>query len=324
MRKLRVALQVILVPPAFAAATFSSLAALAGHFGRRNSDFDIFNHFAPVWLAGGLAAIIVAVLASGWVRAALLAWGGVAALAASVHIAPELLRDTGPKAPADAPGQIKIVQLNSWVRNKNQDVVWNWIDRIDPDIVVFEESTSRLREAAAAKRGWHVSCRGCEVMILSRKAPVDAGFARLLGPRPGPLTRAVFRDARGEFAVIGVHYAWPTDSDDQYFQEKGLAEMIARGDPGRTIVVGDFNSAPWSFARRRWDAKFGLIRRDRALFTWPAMRSQWFDWASIPPFLPIDHVYAGKDWATVKVERGPNVGSDHYPVVMTLAPVARR
>lgn len=324
MRKLRVALQIILVPPAFAAATVGSLAALAGHFGRQNSDFDIFNHFAPIWLAGGLFALTVAWLAKDWVRGTLLAWGGVAALAASLHVAPELLRDTGPSAAADASGQIKIVQINAWVRNKNQDAIWKWVDTINPDIVLIEETTYSLRDTAVARPGWHVTCRTCEVMILSRRPPVESGFARLLGPRPGPLTRAVFRDARGEFAVIGVHYAWPTDSDDQYFQEEGLAEMIARGDRDRTIVTGDFNSAPWSFWRRRWDREFGLIRRDRALFTFPAMRSQWFSWASVPPFLAIDHVYAGKDWATVKVERGPNVGSDHYPVVMTLAPVARR
>jgi endonuclease/exonuclease/phosphatase (EEP) superfamily protein YafD len=47
-------------------------------------------------------------------------------------------------------------------------------------------------------------------------------------------------------------------------------------------------------------------------------------WLGLVPFLAIDHVYAGRDWATVKVERGPRVGSDHFPVVLTLAPVSRR
>ena len=42
------------------------------------------------------------------------------------------------------------------------------------------------------------------------------------------------------------------------------------------------------------------------------------------PVLPIDHVYAGPGWATVSVERGPSIGSDHYPLVVILAPVAPR
>ncbi len=33
---------------------------------------------------------------------------------------------------------------------------------------------------------------------------------------------------------------------------------------------------------------------------------------------------AGPGWATVKVERGPWLGSDHYPLIVTLAPVAQR
>jgi endonuclease/exonuclease/phosphatase (EEP) superfamily protein YafD len=47
------------------------------------------------------------------------------------------------------------------------------------------------------------------------------------------------------------------------------------------------------------------------LFSWPATRSP-------IPILPIDHLYAGPAWRTVNVERGPHLGSDHYPLVATL------
>lgn len=40
------------------------------------------------------------------------------------------------------------------------------------------------------------------------------------------------------------------------------------------------------------------------------------------PMLPIDHVYAGKGWRAVSVTRGPRLGSDHYPMVVVLAPSA--
>lgn len=86
------------------------------------------------------------------------------------------------------------------------------------------------------------------------------------------------------------------------------------------IIAGDFNSTPWSFARRRDDRDFGLIRRTRALFTWPAEKISHNRLPAPFPYLPIDHVYAGPGWATVSVERGPRLGSDHYPVVVTLAP----
>ena len=118
---------------------------------------------------------------------------------------------------------------------------------------------------------------------------------------------------------MGVHDAWPTDPDQPY-QERRLAAVIAAAPKDRLIVTGDFNSAPCSFARRRWDAVFGIPRRERALPSWPARTYKRLKWLGLP-FLPIDHVYAGPGWATVSVARGPRLTSDHYPVVVTLAPV---
>ena len=90
----------------------------------------------------------------------------------------------------------------------------------------------------------------------------------------------------------------------------------------RLIVTGDFNSAPWSFQRRRWDKAFGLVRRERAIPSWPAQAVGRLPW--LGAFLPIDHVFAGPGWATVSARRGPRLSSDHYPLVVTLAPVAPR
>jgi endonuclease/exonuclease/phosphatase (EEP) superfamily protein YafD len=124
--------------------------------------------------------------------------------------------------------------------------------------------------------------------------------------------------------VVGVHYAWPTDPRRQQYQEARLASILAAVDRSRAIVAGDLNSTPWSFSRRRWDERFGLIRRTRAVFSWPALTQAQFPVLGAVPFLPIDHVYAGSGWATVDVERGPKLGSDHYPIVVTLAPAAPR
>jgi endonuclease/exonuclease/phosphatase (EEP) superfamily protein YafD len=90
---------------------------------------------------------------------------------------------------------------------------------------------------------------------------------------------------------------------------RGAAAFEAR----RLILTGDFNSAPWSFTLRRFDRRVGLRRRTRALATWPTRR-----FAMPFPFLAIDHVYAGSDWKTVSVRRGPRLGSDHFPVVVIL------
>ena len=100
--------------------------------------------------------------------------------------------------------------------------------------------------------------------------------------------------------------------------------MLAAGVRGlpqaRMVVAGDFNSTPWSFALKRLDGMLPLIRRDRAIATWPSAPTE-AQGRKVPlalPVLPIDHIYAGAGWRTLDVRRGPSLGSDHRPVVVTL------
>lgn len=322
MRWLRVALLTLVWTPVALVAGLSTLAATAAQLGRMSLRCDILAQFAPLWLLGAAAALVAAFVFRGWMRGAVAAVSVIGIVSAVILIAPEYLRPAGPTAPAGAPGSLKVVQFNVWHNNRDPEAVLRWLDLERPDIAVIEENSPDFLAALARHPGWHVGCPHCEVMILSRMAPIEIATHRPHGGEVAPLTRATFRDARGEFEVIGVHDAWPTDLDQQY-QEWRLAGAIAATPRTRTIVAGDFNSTPWSFSRRRWDKAFDLIRRERALPTWPARRYKRLRWLGLP-FLPIDHVYAGPGWATVSVGRGPRLSSDHYPVVVTLAPVAPR
>lgn len=323
MGLLRLALTFLLGPPVFLAAALCAGAAVAAQQGRASLRWDILAHFAPVWLAGGLACALIAALAfRGLSRLMIGAMGLTAVVAAGALMAPEFTRATGPQAGSDAPGQLKIIQFNVWSHNSEPEATVDWIAAQHPDIVILEETTPDFRRLVEARTGWRSACRDCEVMIYSR-LPMAKGYLGA-GPAVGPLAHAVFRDGQGAFDVVGVHNAWPTDGGDQQRQEGRLARVIAELPRERTIATGDFNSTPWSFSRRKWDAAFGLVRRDRAVFSWPAgvitaRRIR------VPfPILPIDHVYAGHGWATVSVTGGPKLGSDHYPVVAILAPAAPR
>ena len=323
MRALRLALDLLLWPPAALTAWLCAAAGVAAQWGRTSLRWDVLTHFAPIWLLGAAAALAVAILFRSWRRWMLAVGGLVGVLTTGSLVLPEFVRPLGPRAPAHAPGQIKIVQFNVWADNPDPAVVLAWLDRERPDIAVISEARGGFSRAVASHRGWSVACLDCDVAILSRKAPLrTARGGRIPGGPPAPLMRATFRDARGEFEVIGAHNAWPTDAD-QPFQERRIAELIATRPRKRLIVAGDFNSTPWSFQRRRWDEAFGLTRRDRAIPSWPARGYPGDRWMGLP-FLPIDHVYAGPGWATVSVRRGPRLTSDHYPIVITLAPVAPR
>lgn len=322
----RLVLSILLGPPVFLAAAVCAAAAVLAQQGRTSLRWDLLAHFAPVWFAGALIAALIALFAfSGLARWLILAVSLVGLVAAARLMLPEFTRSTGPHTGADAPGQLKIIQFNVWDRDEDPVGAVDWIAGQHPDIVVLEETTPEFRRLVEAKTGWTSPCRDCEVMIYSPRPAQVTPLPKPPGPRPGPLAHATFTDANGPFTVIGVHNAWPTDGADQQRQEKRLAAVIAAFPRERTIVAGDFNSTPWSFSRRYWDAAFGIPRRDRAIFSWPAGKMEKAHRRLRIPIaiLPIDHVYAGPGWATVSVTRGPKLGSDHYPIVAVLAPVAK-
>lgn len=292
--------------------------ALLAQGGRFSAGLDVLTHFAPAYLAGSLLAGGLAAWAARRRRPALLAASALAVLASGALIAPEF---RPPPAIHAAPGgaPIKLVQFNAWGGNARPDAAAAWILAQSPDIVVLQEGArvaSRLRSA-----GYHGrACRDCGSIILTRRPPVAVHEAP---PERGVrtfLASATVEDAYGPYVVVGIHRYWPVRREFARQQTAALRRLMRSHPAERLILAGDFNSTPWSFARRREDEAFGLIRRTRALFTWPAARVS-HNRAPAPfPYMPIDHVYAGPGWATVKVERGPELGSDHYPVIVTLAP----
>lgn len=295
--------------------------AFAAHGGRWSARLDVLTHFLPaIAIAAALAVLYAAVAEGPLAKLALAAFGGGGALMAGWLIAPEYLARRGRVAPPGAPGEIKLIQFNAWRRNCDLEGTIAWLLAQDADVIVLQEADAigpllRLRSA------FHATSDGCSVMIFSKAVPVVLDIPTPSDKRIRPPAAGVtLRDARGEFTVIGTHYVWPVFGGLQQSQGRGLARLLAQFPTERLILTGDFNSTPWSFARRHEDVLFGLERRTRGLFTWPA-RDLPKRGARTPfPLLPIDHVYAGAGWLTVQVKRGPRLGSDHYPVIVTLAP----
>ena len=89
----------------------------------------------------------------------------------------------------------------------------------------------------------------------------------------------------------------------------------------RLVLVGDFNSTPTSFAFARLEAALPLSRATTGLMTFPAGQGV-FGFRPPAPLLAIDHVFAGRDLTSLRAARGPDLGSDHYPVVVRLGPTA--
>lgn len=296
------------------------LMGLGGAFSDR---LDVANHFAPVWLAIGLAgALVGAIVSRRSERWAIVVMGVLAVLTHGGLMAPELFAAQTRKLDP-GPATLKVMQFNVWASNDDPNDALKWVLAEDPDILFVEEGGGSAWPLIGPLRQLYpfvVSCVGntrpCDTWIFSKKKMITRGgvYDR---ERPLSVAWATLADPNGPFTVVATHYVWPIPAGAQQAQSRRLAEMLNGFDKKAMIVAGDFNSTPWSWSLRRQDKRFGLERRTLALPSWPS--GSFTRLLKAPfPFMPIDHLYAGKQWKTVSVKRGPHLGSDHRPVVITL------
>ena len=293
-------------------------AAIAGPFSPR---MDLLAHLAPIFAAMALICMLASRTLTYPARLWPLLGGAVALVACAALILPEYLRETGPRASAHDGGTLKIIQFNGFRGNNDISEVVDWLITETPDIVTIQETRADLRQEILRRTGWKVAgLPSGTLTIFSARQRIT--MDRPLGAGRLHWVNATYPSASGPYELFTVHLDWP-NSRYQAGQRAQLIKMINTRSHDRLILTGDFNSTPWSYGLREIDAKSGVIRRDRGLFSYPAGGDAW-DPISLPlPILPIDHVYAGPGWATVSIRRGPRLGSDHYPVVMVLAPRIR-
>jgi len=75
------------------------------------------------------------------------------------------------------------------------------------------------------------------------------------------------------------------------------------------ILMGDFNDTPWSAGIRSLEPT--LSRASGMQPTWPNVYG-------LLSLLPLDHILVTRHWRVQAYALGPNVGSDHRPVIATL------
>lgn len=110
--------------------------------------------------------------------------------------------------------------------------------------------------------------------------------------------------------IVGLHPMPPMAP--RWHAERDALLRVAATDARRipTVVAGDLNATPWSTALFAAQ-DFGLSRTTGFAPTWP---THWAGWVGIP----IDHVLASRHWHRLDAERGPPIGSDHFPVRVRL------
>jgi endonuclease/exonuclease/phosphatase (EEP) superfamily protein YafD len=292
----------------------AALPALLGYAGTWHWLLDLCAHFRLQYAVLLLCGLIAALLRR---RHGLL----VMLLPIWLLNAWSLMTATGPPAvdavSATAPSWT-LLMVNVQVDNPDPSALLDLIERESPEVIGVLELSPRMAAALAV-----LDARYPVRLIQPRDDPFGIGlWSRLSGaeveasPLPPidlPTLRLRWADPQPGTLWL-VHPFPPLGGEATRWRNEQLAHLAerVRGD-AQVIVAGDLNATPWSAAYRRLRADADL--RDAAAGTWPRPT-----WSGPNVFavlgLPIDHALHGAGWQVRRHAVGPDVGSDHRPLLV--------
>ena len=294
----------------------SGVLSLAGFFGDAAWGLEILSHFRVQYTLAFL--FLAAVFAVGRKWKATLATLALA----FANALPVLLFLLPPAAPPPLPGpSFRAMLMNVNSHSGDPARVRAAIERFQPDLLAIEEISARWLDALAPVLATYpyrtVDPRFDNFGIgLFSRFPIGSAVVEPFGLVDVPSIFAEISLEGRTLAVVATHPMPPGDAllaAERNRQLDWLARRVAAL-PHPVLLLGDLNVSPWSPAYRRFIETSGLrdSARGRSIQpTWPApLPLLW---------IPLDHALHSPDVAVVSRQIGPDVGSDHYPLVVDFA-----
>src|SRR5262245_44035888 len=295
---------------------FVGLATLIGLLDRFWWGFET----ADVFRLQYLVVLVGAALAAFLLRRPRLAV--IAAALAAVNFAVLALPrsgsvNTAPTRPAQP--ALRLVVANVEVGNRDFAAVRRLVVQTRPDVFGVTELTPFMaRQLGGQLPGYRTSAVVARkdaygIGVYSRVPLLSARVVRF--PSDGPATVVARLRVSGKTVTVVVPTVpTPFAGSIHVLQLESLA-AAARSQFGKRVVVcGDFNTPPWTGPLRQFaaDARLRDLYGSRAWagYSWPT-------WGSFLR-VPLDNCFVGKGLALTGHHDGPDVGSDHRPLVVDI------
>ena len=233
-----------------------------------------------------------------------------------------LIGDIGPSPVAPAPGstaRVRLLLANVLCDNGRYDLLAGLIRAERPDVVGLVECTPEWIEGLAeVRREFPHRLEAPDhpkgLALWFREPPTTMDPPRSLLVDGWPVLHAAFDFAGRERHIWLVHPSPP-----QVRKNAPELEALARDvveERGSRIVLGDLNSTSGSPHFGDFLAATGL--RDSRVGI--GRQASWPTWS--PYRIAIDHAFVSDDLAVVDRRLGSAIGSDHFPMILDLAPSA--
>jgi len=293
---------------------------------------DFYGQLQTQVLVAAVAVMLVAVSLQLWwsfvrslVCVVALGWGLYPYLAPppSIH----------PTAESGASLRVVWANLRNWVTGS--PALMHLLDSETPDIAILTELSAHHRAAAMTAPGYAFRTNfpagsAFDLLLMSRIRPTEVRFDYAFGA-DFPVMEARFCTIDGSatcLAIIALHAPGPPFPESALGEPAtlrngllALAATMARrrlAAHDHVLLIGDFNATPYSSVFRDMLATSGLADTTSAPAEKPERpRPTWLSvWPGVG--LPIDNALISPGIRVVERRLGPNIQSDHRPLVLHL------
>ena len=304
-----------------AAAFLGVLFTFAGLLGRYVWFLELFTHFKPQLALCFLVYACLELVA----RRHRHVFAGLALMA--INATPVFFLmfsgETYATPTASTPARLRILQANILTSNTNAPALLELVANENPDVVVLQEPDEWwLRQLTPLTNSYPVFAAlprddNFGAAIYCKPNALSADIFQLSDPEGAPSSLARVHVDGKTITVVGTHtlapynsYMWRGRNSFSLELAKNLRKV-----EGPLVVTGDFNNTPWSAHFRAFLKASGLhdSAQGRSLQpTWPT--------SALPLIrIPLDHCFHSDSVRILAKRTGPDIGSDHLPLILDIA-----
>lgn len=292
---------------------FPAIGMLLAFLGRWIRELDSFAHFIHYYLLAFICLVIAALIMKMKKTVALT----IVAAAIGVFLlgpAQPFSFSSATASSGSSERELKVMTFNLLYLNNRVDDITDYVNSENPDVLFLQE-VSPDNEAVLETLEAYPNQQRCRLNQFMSIVTLSKTPALAQDCLPESRLAWMELDHQGQkFRAISTHLHWPWPFG-QWYQIDSLRNDIAEWDISMPIVLGgDFNAVPWSRAVHTVE---NIIRSKIV----PGFRTTLYKFVTpieAPLFMPIDQILLPKGATPVTAKVGPNLGSDHRPVSVSL------
>lgn len=218
--------------------------------------------------------------------------------------------------------KIKIMMINIYAKNMEYEKVANFIEKQNPDIIITQEINLHMIDNLEKQikpykyQKLVIKDNGFSIGIFSKFETKFKTPKKYYKDKVAAILIGEMKINRKNVLIYAIHLKSPT-TPERFKIRNNTLSMIKKDvnniENSYVILLGDFNMTPYSYYFKKFEKEINL-RDSRKGFGIQAT------WPTFFPILriPIDHCFASENIEIIDRIIGDSIGSDHFPVILTI------